>query len=200
MSLRTILLVLGLLVNPNVLFAQSTGNDTIKVRGVVLDGDTVPYVRMRPVIVVAKTMFSNVNDAARYQKLVRDVTKVWPYARLAGQKYSLLQKELQKTSDKKVQKKLIKKTEEEIKGGFENDLKNLTITQGRILIKLLDRQTGETGYELLKEFKSGFSAFTWQTLAILFGHNIKTQYDPMEEKDIERIVQRLEAEDRAKGQ
>lgn len=180
--------------------AQSvTTNDTIRVRGIVLGGDTIPFVFMKPVQVNDLRLFKNASDAARYQKLVRDVTKVWPYARLAGIRYNQLQKDLAGTTDKRKRKELIKATEEDIKKNFEKDLKDLTITQGSILIRLLDRQTGETGYVLLQDLKSNFSAFVWQGLARIFGHNLKNQYDPLEEKDIEAIVQGLEAKDRREG-
>ena len=72
----------------------------------------------------------------------------------------------------------IKQVEREIHEEFEGDLKKLTITQGRILLKLIDREVGETSYDLLKEFKGTFSAFFWQTLARIFGHDLKSEFDP----------------------
>lgn len=195
---KTFFLILGLLLSTSS-FAQRTANDTLRVRAVVLNGDTIPYACFRPISIYEKRLFKNVADLIRYEKLLRDVTKVWPYARLAGDKYAALQKELINVSNKRARKDLIKRTENEIKESFEKDLKNLTIGQGTILIKLLDRQTGETGYVLVQDLKSSFSAFLWQGLARLFGHNLKSEYNPLEEKEIEAIVQRLEAQDRAKA-
>ncbi len=177
--------------------AQTTTNDTIRVRAIIVNNDTLPFIYLKTVQVTDKRLFSNAADAARYQKLVRDVTKVWPYARLAGDKYNQLQKDLAVTTKKKERKRLIETAENDIKGNFEKDLKKLTVTQGAILIKLLDRQTGESGYILLQDLKSDVSAFVWQGFARIFGHNLKTQYNPLEEREIEGIVQQLEARDRA---
>lgn len=193
---KTLFLILGLLLSTSS-FAQRTANDTLRVRAVVFNGDTIPYACFRPISIYEKRLFKNVADLIRYEKLVRDVTKVWPYARLAGEKYTALQRELLNVSNKRTRKELIKRTENEIKESFEKDLKNLTISQGTILIKLLDRQTGETGYVLVQDLKSSFSAFLWQGLARLFGHNLKSEYNALEENEIEAIVQRLEAQDRA---
>lgn len=83
----------------------------------------------------------------------------------------------------------MKQVEQELLVEFEDDLKQLTITQGRILIKLVDRETGSTSYELVKELRGTFSAFFWQTLARLFGSNLKSVYDPYgEDRLIEEII------------
>ena len=76
------------------------------------------------------------------------------------------------------QRQYIKQVEAEIMDKYEDDLKGLNITQGRILLKLIDRETGETSYELLKELKGSFSAVFWQTLARIFGNNLKSEFDP----------------------
>jgi hypothetical protein len=80
-----------------------------------------------------------------------------------------------------------------LKEQFGSELTSLTINQGRILIALIDRETGETSYELVEELRGKFSAFFWQGLARIFGHNLKTHYDPDgEQRDIENIVQQIE--------
>ena len=97
------------------------------------------------------------------------------------------------TNDERVKKALVNKTEKEIKARFEGELKNLTINQGRILIKLIDRQTGNTSYVVLEELKGNLSAFFWQSLARLFGHNLKAHYDPNgEDAEIEKIIKTIE--------
>ena len=81
----------------------------------------------------------------------------------------------------------------ELKSDFERDLKQLTITQGRILIKLIDRETGNTSYALVKELRGSLQAFFWQGLARLFGTNLKTEFDAAgEDAAIESIVQQIE--------
>jgi len=80
-----------------------------------------------------------------------------------------------------------------LKRQFESDLKNLSISQGRILIKLIDRETGNTSYELVKDLRGGFQAFMWQSLARLFGSNLKDQYDAQNEDQlIESIILQIE--------
>ena len=96
-------------------------------------------------------------------------------------------------SNERAKKKFIKKTEAELKDQFERDLKKLTVTQGRILIKLIDRETGSTSYALVKELRGGLQAFFWQGLARLFGSNLKSEYKAdAEDQLIESIVQQIE--------
>ncbi len=87
----------------------------------------------------------------------------------------------------------MKEQEQLLREEFEDDIRHLTIRQGRLLIKLIDRETDKTSYELIKELKGSFSAFFWQTVARFFGENLKDQYDPaQEDKYIEEIVHRIE--------
>lgn len=173
--------------------AQQGANDTIRVPATVVEGDTIPFAYLPIVNIYAKRIYKSKKEEARYNKLRRDVLKVWPYAKLAGEKFKQLEKELLMTNDKKVQKALVSKTEKEIKDQFESELKNLTTTQGRILIKLIDRQTGNTSYVVLQDLKGNLSAFFWQQLARLFGSNLKSHYDPEgEDKEIEQIIRSIE--------
>ncbi len=168
-------------------------NDTIILPAVIVDGDTIPYMWLPTVNIYTTRIFKSKRQQIQYTKLRRDVTKVWPYAKLAGQMFEKLDKELKMTNDKRVQQALIDKTEKEIMDKFEADLKKLTVTQGRILIKLIDRQTGNTSYKVVQDLKGKFSAFFWQSLARLFGSNLKSHYDPYgEDAEIEKIVISLE--------
>ena len=173
--------------------AQSVKNDTIMVRGVIIDGDTIPYQYISVINIYAERMFKNKRAFEKYSKLRRDVLKVWPYAKITEKKFNELAVQLGMTNDERVKKALVNKTEKEIKARFEGELKNLTITQGRILIKLIDRQTGNTSYVMLEELKGNLSAFFWQSLARLFGHNLKAHYDPNgEDAEIEKIIKTIE--------
>ncbi len=118
--------------------------------------------------------------------------KVLPYAKFAGKKYREMEYELMNAPTEKERKKIIDKIEQDIKDNFEKDLRNLTITQGKILIKLIDRETGRTSYVLLQELKSRFTAFFWQSVARVFGHNLKERYDPEEEEEIEKVIRSVE--------
>jgi len=173
--------------------AQSVKNDTIMVRGVIIDGDTIPYQYISVINIYAERKFKNKRAFEKYSKLRRDVLKVWPYAKITEKKFNELAVQLGMTNDERVKKALVNKTEKEIKARFEGELKNLTITQGRILIKLIDRQTGNTSYVVLEELKGNLSAFFWQSLARLFGHNLKAHYDPNgEDAEIEKIIKTIE--------
>ncbi len=173
--------------------AQSVKNDTIMVRGVIIDGDTIPYQYISVINIYAERKFKNKRAFEKYSKLRRDVLKVWPYAKITEKKFNDLAVQLGMTNDERVKKALVNKTEKEIKARFEGELKNLTINQGRILIKLIDRQTGNTSYVVLEELKGNLSAFFWQSLARLFGNNLKAHYDPNgEDAEIEKIIKTIE--------
>ena len=91
-------------------------------------------------------------------------------------------------TDKKAQKKLVKECDAEIKNMFNTEVKELTITQGQILTKLIDREVGRTTYDIVKETKGGFAAFSYQLIARVVGHNLKTTYNATEDRDIELII------------
>ena len=193
-----VLFIITTLYSLNCAFAQQEvkqvgKNDTIILPAVIVDGDTIPYIDLPTINIYAARMFKSKREQIKYTKLRRDVTKVWPYAKLAGEMFDKLDRELKMTKDKRVQQALVDKTEKEIKEKFEDELKKLTITQGRILIKLIDRQTGNTSYEVVQDLKGRFSAFFWQSLARLFGSNLKAHYDPYgEDAEIEKIVKSIE--------
>lgn len=128
---------------------------------------------------------------ARYQKLVYNVKKVLPYAKLAAFRYQMLEQNLQLLTTDKAKKQYLKKTEKAIKEQFMDDLKGLTVTQGRILIKLVYRETGKTSYEMLSKYRGDFTAWYWQGIAKFFGGNLKDEYNPVEDWQIEQIIKQL---------
>lgn len=164
------------------------------VNAVVENGDTIPVIYMQPVWVISERGFKDPKEAARYNKLKRDVKKVYPYAILAAAKLKEYNVQLEKIPSEVQRKIYMKKAEKELKDQFEGDLKKLTVSQGRILIKLIDRETGATSYDLVRELRGTFSAFMWQSLARLFGTNLKSEYNGKgEDKAIEEIIQLIEA-------
>lgn len=170
-------------------FAQ---RDTLVVKARILDGDTLPVIDLAEVPILAPYMTGNEDDAKRFGKLVRMVKKVYPYARLAGLRFTEINVELEK-ADAKERKRLIKGIEDEVKDKYGEELKRLSFSQGKILIKLVDRETGNTSYDLVKEFRGSFMAFFYQNFARIWGYNLKTRYDPTgEDKDIEMIVRLIE--------
>jgi hypothetical protein len=157
--------------------------------GIILDGDTILYSQIEEIYIFRTPKFENKRDWRRYHRLVRNVKVVFPYAKMAGEKYDSVEAHFMTLHTEKEKKAYIKQVEQEIMDEYEDDLKGLTITQGRILLKLIDREVGETSYDLLKEFKGFFSAFFWQTLARIFGHNLKSEFDPeIEDKLLNEIV------------
>jgi hypothetical protein len=161
--------------------------------GLVVDGDTILVSSIEEVYVLPMHKFEKKRDLRKYRRLVRNVKKVYPYAKMAKRKYDEVSENLASKETEKERKAYMNQVEKEIKEEFEGDLKKLTISQGRILIKLIDREIGESSYDLLQELKGKFSAFFWQTLARLFGHNLKSTFDAEgEDKLLNEIVNLIE--------
>ncbi|MEO6150729.1 MAG: DUF4294 domain-containing protein [Mucilaginibacter sp.] len=172
------------------LVTPATGKtDTIKTYLTELDGELVPWIVLGEVKIVDTRIFASEADRLKYRRLRYNVYKVMPYARFAGERYRQLQRDLALTGDKGKQKILVKACEKEIKTLFNKEIKNLTISQGEVLIKLIDRETGNSSYVMLKELKGGLNAFMMQSVARIFGHDLKEEYDPEVERDIEAIIQ-----------
>ena len=164
-------------------------NDTIKTYLTVDSGKLMPWIVLNDVRIFDSRIFKSQADLDNYRRLRYNVIKVWPYAQFAAKRYQQLQRDLALTGDKHKQKELINACETEIKGIFNKEIKDLTISQGEVLIKLIDRQTGNTSFAMVKDLKGGFSAFLLQSAARIFGHDLKETYDPDEQKDIESILQ-----------
>jgi len=161
--------------------------------GRVVEGDTLPHLTLEPIVVLPKLTFENRRQRRRYNKLVRDIKRVYHYAQLAKAKLEQMEMEFQALETERARKQYVKTIEQQLMDEFGDELKKLTISQGRILLKLIDRETGDTSYELLKTLRGSFSAVFWQTIARIFGSNLKAEYDAHgEDYLIERIVLKLE--------
>ena len=159
----------------------------------IKDGDTTFLATIEEIQIFPGNRFKSSWEARRYRKLIRDIKIVYPYARLAGDMFNDMTEHYLTLDSEKERKEYAKEVEEKVRAEFEDELKQLTITQGRLLIKLIDRETGETSYEVVKEFRGAFSAFFWQALARLFGSNLKSEYDPYgDDRVIEDIITRIE--------
>jgi hypothetical protein len=171
-------------VSPNKIFAPYT----------VENGDTITCFTLPQVDIIAKLEFKNSREQQRYNKLKRDVKKAYPYAILASVKLKEYNASLTNMRTEFERDLYMKKAEKELKAQFAEDLKKLTISQGRILIKLIDRETGATSYDLVKELRGSFSAFMWQTVAVMFNSSLKKTYDLSREDDrlIELIIHQIE--------
>jgi len=169
--------------------------DSIKVaKAIIENGDTIANVVLEDVVVFPQLKFKNKRQQRHYTKLMRDVTKAYPYAKYAKIKLDEMEQEFLQLKTEKERDRYVETVEDQLMENFSDELKKLTITQGRILLKLIDRETGDTSYELLKRLRGSFSAFFWQAIARLFGSDLKSQYDATgEDYLIERVVNMIEA-------
>lgn len=163
-------------------------NDTIRVASTNVDGEMIPWIPLNEVVIYGTRIFKSAADQAAFNRLRYNVMKVMPYALFAKRRYEQLERDLAVTGDKKEQKKLVKQCDKEIKEMFNREIKELTITQGQILTKLIDREVGRTTYDIIKETKGGVTAFVYQSVARVVGHNLKSTYSPQEDRDIESII------------
>lgn len=165
-------------------------NDTIKVYATRdIDGKMIPWIPLPDVIIQIPRIFRTPEESFQYDRLKANVLKVLPYAKFARNRYTKLSHDLAKTTNKREQKQLVKACDKEIKDMFNREVKNMSIYQGEILIKLIDRETGKSTYDLVRELKGGVTAFLYQSVARVSGHNLKHQYNAQEERDIEAIIQ-----------
>ena len=169
-------------------YVKAGTNDTIKVATTNLNGEIMPWIVLNEVNVISTRTFKSKEDFDKYRRLRYNVLKVLPYARFAGQRYRQLERDLAVTQDRRKQKALVKGCEKEIKDLFNAKIKDLSISQGEVLIKLIDRETGNSSYQLVQDMKGNVSAFVFQSIARIFGHDLKNKYDPDEDRDIENIV------------
>lgn len=157
----------------------------------IVDGDTLPHVNIETVTV---RQFKNKRKQIKYNKLMYNVKKAYPYAVAARDELAYMNSQLVNIEGKEQQEEYVKNYEKLMFKRYEKELRALTISQGRILIKLVDREINNTAYELVKEYRGSVSAFFWQGIARLFGENLKSEYNPTEEDVyIEEIVQLIEA-------
>lgn len=188
--IKQFLILLLLLFSFN-LFAQNSGGYVVDSK--IIGNDTLPFIRLRTIYILPPHKFKNRREKLHFERLIRKVKKVLPYAKIAATKLYILNKELENCKTEKERKQLIKKADKELHAEYGESIKNLTFSEGRILIKLIDRETGNTSFELVKELKGSFTAFVWQSLARVFGENLKSEYNPeKDDKIIEEIVIRIE--------
>ena len=166
-----------------------SGRERITVMAVVIDGDTMLMRNLPMVLIKEKRTFKSRKQAIRYTRLVRNVKKVYPYSQAAASLLKQYNDQLAQIEDTKKRKRLMRQAEDELKAEYGAELRQLTFSQGMILIKLIDRETGHTSYELVKDLRGNFSAFLWQSFSRLFGINLKTRYNSDgEDQRIEDIV------------
>ncbi len=160
-------------------------------------GDTLT-IALEGFAILPKHKFASATDARYYYWFKSKVFKAYPYAVLASDRLDSLNARLQRISSKSKRRKYTRIAQNYLEGEFTDQLKKMTRTEGRILIKLIHRQTGQTAFENIKEFRSGWKAFWYNTTANLFKLSLKDEYNPNVENEdylIEDVLQRAFAND-----
>lgn len=186
------------IVFPVLIFAQVTNEivqDSTSVEYIIIEGDSIPKtsIDLDEIMLLHKLKFNGKKDWRRYMILKRKTIKVYPYAKLAAERLESLNERLASLKKKRARKKYAKKIQKFIEGEFSAELKKLTRTEGQILVKLIHRQTGKTTFGLIKELRSGWRAFWFNSTARLFDISLKREFDPENVKEdylIEDILER----------
>ena len=171
----------------------------------VIEGDTIinNNIELKEVVLFQPLRFYNYEEAKRYVILRERTYRVYPYAKMASDRLNILTERFSSIESKRKRKVYLKRVENFIYKEFEEELKKLSRSQGKILIKLVHRQTGETTHNLVKDLRNGWRAFIYQTTASLFKLSLKDTYDPetiYEDYLIEDILQRAFASRRLERQ
>ena len=169
-------------------------NDTLVVSAIDYNGERLPYSELPMVYISNLPPDKLAKYIEKYTRLRNAVYKTYPYARVAGTILNEVSAKLENVSSKKDRKVIIKSRESELKKQFTEPLTNLSVYQGKILMKLVNRQTGNDCYDIIKEFRGGLQARTYQTVAFFFGSNLKQEYDlkDADDRQIEAIVKEID--------
>lgn len=170
------------------------GSNQLLAYATVQDGDTIPIFHLETVTIVTKWALLTDKEIKKNQKLIRNVRKTLPYAKEARLRLQEIEKEMAGLSPAK-RKAYIKQYEEEMLAEFQNDLERLTFSQGKVLLKLVDRETGNNSYTLVADLRGKFRASFYNTFARMFGFNMKERFDPKRNREdnlIDRIARSIE--------
>ena len=188
-----ILFVALLLIGGLSVFAQQNVKDTIVSFAVIYNGDTIEAKTLEAVPFYTRLTDQQRQTRAKWTRLRNAVYVTFPYAKRAGLVMNDINMKLLKISAKEARKKYIQSREKELKKEFTDPLTNLSIYQGKVLMKLINRETGNNCYEIIKEYKGGLTARLYQTVAFFFSSNLKQPYDKRgEDLEMEKIVQEVE--------
>ncbi|MEQ6123204.1 DUF4294 domain-containing protein [Pseudotenacibaculum sp. MALMAid0570] len=186
--------ILTLLIASINVAAQKKDDPPLKLEDYILikNGDTLT-INLDEVSVIPRLKFNSPDDARYYYWFRSKVYKAYPYARLASERLDSLNARLNRIKKKRKRRKYTKRAQKYLEGEFTDQLKKMTRTEGRILIKLIHRQTGKTAFENIRKLRSGWKAFWYNTTANLFKLSLKTEYHPEsvnEDYLIEDVLQR----------
>lgn len=189
-----VIILWSIVTHTRLLAQEKSANDTIRLGGVMEQGVLAPMAYLDEFTLTDKLPEKWVKRQAEYDRLKRNVYKVYPYAVIAAGVLKDTYEQADKIEDKKARKRYIKSVEADLKKKFKGELENLSIHQGQVLVKLINRQTGRDCFSIIKEVKGGFNAVVYQSVALLFNNSLRKDYDPTgDDKDIEAIVREMEA-------
>jgi hypothetical protein len=158
------------------------------------DGQTYPLIELKEITVYGKMTREARFNYRKHARLVYNVRRVYPYAIIVRNELARVDRLLETMPDERDRRNFLQSYEKEIFNSYEDDMKKLTFTQGKILIKLIDRETQNTSFDLIRQYRGKFSATFWQSVARIFGADLKSDYDPEgEDYLIEQVVREIEA-------
>jgi hypothetical protein len=158
------------------------------------DGLILPEIDLKEVVIIGRPSNSKKFPFRKYERMIYNLKKVYPYGLIVRTRMEQVNTELRNIPDDKERKKFLRNVEKSVFSEYEDDVRDMTITQGKLLIKLIDRETRNTSYELIRLYRGNFSASFWQGIARIFGTNLKAEYDPYgEDAVMEIILQEIEA-------
>lgn len=160
----------------------------------VAGNDTIYLAFLRDVHIYPPLKFTSKNQEKFYWRTVRDVKKALPYAKIVGRELRAVNALLPTLPRDIDRKKYLNQYERDIFKKYEPELRKFTINQGRLLLKLIDRECNSTSYDLIKSYRGNVSAVFWQGIARIFGSNLKSQYDASgDDKIVERVIVLVES-------
>jgi hypothetical protein len=190
---RAILLMMLCIGNNAITIAQTNQLDTLLTEAIFYMGDTIPCSTLATVRVDCRLTEAQKNALAQYNRLRNAVYQTYPYARQAGIILNDINDHLVHISERRKQKQYIHSREKELRRDFTNPLVNMTIYQGKVLMKLINRETGNNCYEIIKEYKGGLTARFYQTVAFFFNSNLKQPYEAGgDDRIVEQIVKEVQ--------
>ncbi|NDV46655.1 DUF4294 domain-containing protein [Paludibacter sp. 221] len=172
-----------------------SSSEGVSLRVQINGNDTIFLASIREVVVYPPMVFKNKKEEKFYWKTVRDVKRTLPYAKLVSSELIATNQYLMTLPDDNARKDYLEEYEKELFKKYEADLRNMTFSQGKMLIKLIDRECDQSSFNLIKIYRGGFSAFFWQGIAKIFGADLKAGYDTSRDEDriIERVIALVES-------
>ena len=192
-SVTLVLLAFLFAIKTEKLYAQFAVNDTIVSYAVIYEGDTIEAKTLQAIPLYRRLTDAQRRARAEWTRLRNAVYVTFPYAKRAGVIMNDINAHLANINDKEERKKYIRSREKDLRKDFADPITNLSVYQGKVLMKLINRQTGNNCYEIIKEYKGGFTARFYQTVAFFFGSSLKQAYDKSgDDREMEKIVQEVE--------